>query len=95
MVEVRDIRTRARIVVTVKHLDMIVLHGILHLEGIPLNEAEELLYLLGLGLPVDVLQMDQCWDTRMDRNMMTAIDPGQAQSTHFRTGHRLCKADLF
>jgi hypothetical protein len=54
-----------------------------------------LLYLIGFGLPIDILQIDQFWDVGMDINMMAAVNAGQPKAKRFRTCHRLCKADIF
>jgi hypothetical protein len=65
------------------------------LEIIALNEPEELLDLVRLGFPVDVLEIDQFGDISMDVNMMTAADPGESKAESFRAGHGFCKADIF
>ena len=51
--------------------------------------------MVGFGLPVDVLKIDQFWDSGMDINMMTAVDTGKPKAKRFRAYHRLCKADIF
>jgi hypothetical protein len=64
-------------------------------EIIALNEPEELLNLVGLGLSVHVLQIDQFRDISMDVDMMTAADPGESKAKGFRAGRCFGKADIF
>jgi hypothetical protein len=63
-------------------------------EIIALNEPEELLDLIRLGFPVDVLEIDQFRDISMDVDMMTAADAGESKAEGFRAGRGLCKADI-
>ncbi len=51
--------------------------------------------MIGFGLPVHILKIEQFWDIGMDINMMTTVDTGQPKSKRFRARHRLCKADIF
>jgi hypothetical protein len=64
-------------------------------EIIALNEPEELLDLIWLGLSVNVMGIDQCGNISMDVDMMTAADPGESKAEGFRAGHNFCKADMF
>lgn len=51
--------------------------------------------MIRLGLPVDVLEIDQFGDISMGIDMMTAADPGETKAEGFRAGHGFCKADIF
>jgi hypothetical protein len=67
----------------------------LHLEIIALHEPKELLDLIRLGLPVDILQIDQFCDIGMDVDMMTAVDTGEPKSKGFGTGYGFGKTNIF
>jgi len=68
---------------------------LLHLEIIAFNEPEELLDLIGLGLPMDILQIDLFWDISMDINVMTAMDTGEPKSESFGACDGFGKTDIF
>ena len=53
-----------------------------------------MLNLLGLRLPVHILEIEQLGNIRMDVDVMTAVNPGEPKSECFRTGHGFCKADV-
>ena len=67
----------------------------LHLEIIAFNESEELLELIGLGLPIDILQIDSFWDVGMDINVMTAMDTGEPKPEGFGACDGFGKTDIF
>ena len=41
--------------------------------------------MVGFGLPVHVLKIDQFWDSGMDINMMTAVDTGKPNASALAT----------
>ena len=67
----------------------------LHLEIIAFNEPKELLDLIGLGLPIDILQIDSFWDVGMDINVMTAMDTGELKPKGFGACDGFGKTDIF
>ena len=51
--------------------------------------------MIGLGLPVDILQIDSFWDIDMDINVMTAMDTGELKPEGFCACDGFGKADIF
>ena len=51
--------------------------------------------MIGLGLSMDILQIDSFWNIGMDINVMTAIDAGEPKPKSFSACDGFGKADIF
>jgi hypothetical protein len=60
----------------------------------PLDELEQLPDLVGLGLPVDVLEVDQLADRWMDVDVVASADAGKAESESLGQGASISEAEV-
>lgn len=60
----------------------------------PLDELELLPDLVGLGLPVDVLEIDQLADRRMNVDVVTSADAGKTESESLGQGASIGEAEV-